>query len=442
MKLINIDEVSKTKRKLTLQIEPADLSEEKEEAYEELSKEAALPGFRKGKVPRKFLELRFDKTIRKEAFEDAINKALNDVSKEKEIRIIGKPTFEPSDFSDLVEKVSEEPVEVGVTVEVIPQFDLPQYTGLNLPIDFKNDEDSVVEKILGMNLQRSAFFMAVDNRPTREGDHVVVQCTTTRAGAEVPGLSAPRLMINDLGKGGFPAEFEKGLINVDKGASFEFDFSIEQGYPLFLEDGDNSCHTRCKILSISEKDLPDLDDDFAKDHGYDSLAAYREHLREEVKKSEDRILTNQKRNAVQDYLIDKTEVAVPSSLVQSDYMIIKYRRQMEARQRGDTDPMIPSDEEEVETMFQAEEETKRRLILHKIAEKESITITEDEYFDNMEVIARSRGEKNLDRFLAQIEKDGLESVYNEQFLFGKVIKWLVENNEFEISEPESPEAGS
>ncbi|KXK37545.1 trigger factor [bacterium] len=442
MKLINIDDVSKSKKKLTVQIEPTDLTVEKEEAYEELGKEAVIPGFRKGKVPRKFLELRFDKAVRKEAFGDAVFKALDDISKDRDLRIIGKPVFDPPEFDDLADKVCEEPVEMGVTIEVIPPFELPQYSQLKLPIELETNVEQMVDSLLEVTRQRSAIFTTVDDRPTCEGDHVVIQCTTTRGGEDFPAITAPRLMVNDLGDSGFPAAFEKGLVNLEKGANFDFDFSIESDHPLFLADGENSCHTRGKILSISEKDIPALDDDFAKDHNFESLAAFRKRLTEDVQHNEDRHLATKKRDTIQNYLLDNTDVVVPSSLIQNDYLLIRYRKLMDAQQHGDTGSMIPSDEEEVETMFQAEQESKRRLILQKIAEKEAITVSDDEYIESMIALARSRKEKNLDRFLAQVEKDGLEHFYKEQILFGKVGKWLVDHNEFEVNGSSAGETGS
>src|SRR3972149_4406268 len=125
MKVLNMEETSPTKRKLTLQIEPDDLALEAEEAYAELGKAAEIRGLRKGRVPRKFLEYRFDKTIHKEAFADAVRKGLEDAAKEKEFEAVGTPDFDESEFEAALEKAGEEPVEVSVTVEVVPEFDLP-----------------------------------------------------------------------------------------------------------------------------------------------------------------------------------------------------------------------------------------------------------------------------------------------------------------------------
>src|SRR5690606_13635283 len=87
------------------------------------------------------------------------------------------------------------------------------------------------------------------------------------------------------------------------------------------------------------------------------------------------------------------------------------------------------------TMYQARQEAKRELILAKIAEQEEMEVSDDEYYRTMSVRAKEEGQSNVDSFLADIDRRGLEDYYKEDILYSKVTGWLVENNEFEEVEP-------
>ncbi len=440
MKVLNIEEVSPTKRKLTLQIEPTDLEVEREEAYGELGKEAVLPGFRKGHVPRKFLELRFDKTIRKEAFGDAVNKAVVDASKEREMKAVGEPVFDPPDFSELAEKAVSEAVDLNVTVEVIPPFELPQYTGLKLPVESVSFRDQMIQDFIESERERAAYYVAVDDRPTKEGDIVVIDAYTTRGGEFFEGLTHPRMMVSPLGDSGNPRGFDEGLLNHRKGERFEYDFEVDSDHPLYTPDGVNTFHVKARIQQINERLIPDLDDEYAKDLGYDSMEQYRKAIQTRLQFNQSMILSRSKRNAIVNYLLENIEVSVPTSLIQVDYLTLKYDRESQLAERGESDHFLSAEEKsdiEVNTMYRAEQESKRKVILGRIAEKENITVTDDDYFSFMESVARAREEKNVDRFLAEVERKGLESVYRENLLRTKVVDWLIENNEFEVKEKDT-----
>lgn len=441
MKVLNVEEVSPTKRKLTLQIEPTDLEVEREEAYGELEKEAVLPGFRKGHVPRKFLELRFDKTIRKEAFGDAVNKALVDATKEREMQAVGQPVFDPPDLNELAEKAVSEPVDLSATVEVIPPFELPQYTGLKLPVETLTIGEQMVNEVIESERERAAYYVAVDDRPAKEGDFLVIDVSTTRGEEPFGGLTHSRFMVPMLGNSGNPKGFDDGLLNHRKGERFEFDFEVGSDHPFYTPDGTNTFHVKARIQQISERILPELDDEFAKDLGYESMESYRMTITSRMQFNQAMVLSRSRRNAIVNYLLENTELSVPASIIQMDYMKLKYERESQMAERGEGERFLSAEEQselEINTMFRAEQESKRKLILGKIAEKESITVTDDDYFSFMESVARARNEKNVDRFLAEVERKGLEDVYRENLLRNKVIEWLLDKNEFEVKETDTP----
>jgi trigger factor len=441
MKVTNTADLAPTKKKLTLQIEPGDLATEREEAYEELGKEAVIPGFRKGHVPRQFLEYRFDKTIRKEAFGEALEKAIRDAAKEQDLRFVGSPSIdEEEQLESIAEKATEEPVEINVTLEYVPPFELPEYKGLKFTLPEFHVTDAMVNAEIESHREAAAYYVAVDDRPSKEGDFLIVGIETTRDGKPFEPLTRQRLMVSNLGRESDLQGFDEGLLGKAKGEKFEIEFEVPQGHPLHEEGGVNTFKAAGKVHQISERLLPDLDDELAKDRGFKDLDEYRSRVRKALESRRDALMHVRKEQTVRDFLLGKAEITVPSAMIQANYLSLKHARRLRELEEGGGDQYIPAGERsraEMDTMFQAEQNAKERLLLHKIAETENLTVSDDEYYKRMANVARSRGEKNLDKFLADIDKHGMEDSYREDILMDKALHWLSENNQFETSpEPE------
>jgi trigger factor len=453
MKINNVEELSPTKRKLFLQIEPGDLDTEREEAYTELEKEAVLPGFRKGRVPRRFLEMRFDKTVRKEAFGEAIEKAIAKAIEEKELKLVGRPVTDPPELDSLAEKALSEPIEFNVTFEVVPPFELPQYKGLKLNIvDFSLNE-SLIDQYLQDERERSAFYTAVDDRSSQKGDMVTVEMSAFRDDQVLEDVENRLSYLNPLCGPNADQSFHEHFLNRKKGEAFEFDFPLREDDDYYLPEANNLLHYQAKILQISGCELPDLDDEFAKDKGYETLADYRTYLKKRTSTNSAYLNQLEQKRIINTHVMNNSHVIVPPTLINAEYELLKLRSTQDLRESGKL--LHPDEQAEVDAnlMLRAEDEVKRKLILHKIAETEGITLTDEEYIHNMESIARSQGEKNVDKFLAHIDRIGLESYYRESTLHKKVEIWLVVSNEFipvtktgkaeeTATEGESPQEGN
>lgn len=438
MKLVKIEDVSKTKKKLTLEIAPEDMEAQREEAYAELGKQAALPGFRPGKVPRRMLEWRFDKEVRKEAFGEALQKGFETYTKENELEVVGSPDIEDEDIEKAQERIMEEAVEITVGVEVIPPFTPAPYTEQEYEIEDLVVDEKLIDRMIENSRSRSAYFVTVDDRKSRKGDFLVVDIRSTRDGADEAGLTAERTLLRGVCEGERPDPLEEGFLDREKGETFEFDFTLPDDHPLYKADGVNEIHAVGKVHQINERHLPPLDDEFAIDQGFKDLEEYRQSFREGIEGRRAAALEDRKREAVIERLVEKTEIFVPTSMTQWNYYRMKFRREQENRQYGRSDADLTSEEKsalEAETLYEAERSAKERLVLKKIADLEKIEVSDDEYYAEMSQIARRRGEKNIDRFLAQIDRDGLEDSYKESIQIEKTVNWLVEHNQFKVIEP-------
>ncbi|MCA9429579.1 MAG: trigger factor [Candidatus Omnitrophica bacterium] len=438
MKVINIEDVSKTKRKLTLEIEPEDMQTEREEAYQELGKQAVLPGFRPGHVPRQMLEWRFDKDVRKEAFGEALQKAFEKATEDNKLHVVGRPDIDDEQIEKGQEEIVESPVSLDITFEVVPEFEPADYKDQTIEVEEYEVQESDVDRIIQSTRERSAFYNTVDDRKTQKGDYLVVDVKATRDGEDVPGLSAKETMLSGLCEDEEPSDFEKAFLDREKGEEFEFDFTLPEDHPLVSEEGSNEIHVRAKVRQINQRTLPALDDEFAKDLGFDTVEAYREKVREDIEHYGKHVIEDRKRSKLIEQILDKTEVFVPAVLTQTNYIQMKWSRDMENRRYGRSDDSLSAEEKsalESETMFEAEQAAKQRLVLTRIAEEEKLEVSDDEYFQAMAARAAERGETNVDKYLAQIDRDGLEERYKESILLDKTVDWLVEHNEFKMVKP-------
>ena len=382
------------------------------------------------------LEWRFDKDVRKEAFGEAIQKAFEMVTEENKLNIVGRPDIDEDQIEKGQEQIVESAVELDVTVEVVPEFELADYKGQEFEVEEYTVQDDYVEKKVIRNArERAAFYNTIDDRKTRKGDFLMVDVAAKRDGEDVPGLSATRTMLGALCEEDDPSDFEKAFLEREKGDPSNSISPFQRIIRLRLEDETNEIHVSAKVHQINERVLPPLDDEFAKDMGFDDLESYRTKLHGDLEHYGEHAIEDRKRAKVVEHVLEKTEVFVPAVLTQSNYIQMKWSRDMENRRYGRSDDSLSPEERsalESETMYEAEQAAKQRLILTKIAEEEKFEVSEEEYFNAMARRAMERGEKNVDRYLAQIDKDGLEDRYKESILLDKTIAWLLENNKFKV----------
>ena len=379
--------------KLTFEIQPDKIKEGLDIAFNKVKKSLNVPGFRKGRVPRQI----FNKMYGEEAlYQDALNALLpeayaNAVSESKI-----KPVSQPEINVESMEKDSAWVLSAKVTVE--PEVELGEYKGLEVMKHSTDVSDKEVADELERRRQQQAELVLKEDEPAVEGDTVVIDFEGKVDGKPFDGGKAENYSL-ELGSKTFIPGFEDQLVGHKAGDEVEVKVTFPDDYQAKDLQGKDAVF-EVKIHEVKQKELPELDDDFAKDidDDVDTLEELKAKVKDEIKEQKEAAA----KNAVQEEAISKAvENAkigdIPEAMIEDDV-----QRQMDQyfsgmQQQGINPDMYfkltGTSEEDLRKQFRegSEERVKTNLVLEAIVEKENIEISEDEINDEIKDLATQYG---------------------------------------------------
>lgn len=379
--------------KLTFKIQPDKIKEGLDIAFNKVKKSLNVPGFRKGRVPRQI----FNKMYGEEAlYQDALNALLpeayaNAVSESKI-----KPVSQPEINVESMEKDSAWVLSAKVTVE--PEVELGEYKGLEVMKHSTDVSDKEVADELERRRQQQAELVLKEDEPAAEGDTVVIDFEGKVDGKPFDGGKAENYSL-ELGSKTFIPGFEDQLVGHKAGDEVEVKVTFPDDYQAKNLQGKDAVF-EVKIHEVKQKELPELDDDFAKDidDDVDTLEELKAKVKDEIKEQKEAAA----KNAVQEEAISKAvENAkigdIPEAMIEDDV-----QRQMDQyfsgmQQQGINPDMYfkltGTSEEDLRKQFRegSEERVKTNLVLEAIVEKENIEVSEDEINDEIKDLATQYG---------------------------------------------------
>ena len=379
--------------KLTFEIQPDKIKEGLDIAFNKVKKSLNVPGFRKGRVPRQI----FNKMYGEEAlYQDALNALLpeayaNAVSESKI-----KPVSQPEINVESMEKDSAWVLSAKVTVE--PEVELGEYKGLEVMKHSTDVSDKEVADELERRRQQQAELVLKEDEPAAEGDTVVIDFEGKVDDKPFDGGKAENYSL-ELGSKTFIPGFEDQLVGHKAGDEVEVKVTFPDDYQAKDLQGKDAVF-EVKIHEVKQKELPELDDDFAKDidDDVDTLEELKAKVKDEIKEQKEAAA----KNAVQEEAISKAvENAkigdIPEAMIEDDV-----QRQMDQyfsgmQQQGINPDMYfkltGTSEEDLRKQFRegSEERVKTNLVLEAIVEKENIEISEDEINDEIKDLATQYG---------------------------------------------------
>ena len=379
--------------KLTFEIQPDKIKEGLDIAFNKVKKSLNVPGFRKGRVPRQI----FNKMYGEEAlYQDALNALLpeayaNAVSESKI-----KPVSQPEINVESMEKDSAWVLSAKVTVE--PEVELGEYKGLEVMKHSTDVSDKEVADELERRRQQQAELVLKEDEPAAEGDTVVIDFEGKVDGKPFDGGKAENYSL-ELGSKTFIPGFEDQLVGHKAGDEVEVKVTFPDDYQAKDLQGKDAVF-EVKIHEVKQKELPELDDDFAKDidDDVDTLEELKAKAKDEIKEQKEAAA----KNAVQEEAISKAvENAkigdIPEAMIEDDV-----QRQMDQyfsgmQQQGINPDMYfkltGTSEEDLRKQFRegSEERVKTNLVLEAIVEKENIEVSEDEINDEIKDLATQYG---------------------------------------------------
>jgi trigger factor len=419
--LQQVETLSPTTRKLTISVPKEVIQSETDSIYNRIQMTTNIPGFRPGRVPRAILQKRFGKNVEAQIIEKVVPEYYMKAVEEASIEPVGYPKID-----DRIEVKPGEPLSFSVTVEVKPEVEGLNYEGITLKKKEADVTDEEVEKSINLLRESKALYSSTEE-PLQKDDMAIIDCEAFCDNEKIEELTHKEFPFV-LGSDAMPEEFSDGLTGARKGDEKEIKVSFADDYPNSTVAGKEIVF-KVKVAEGKKKNLPPLDDDFAKDADCETMDELRNKIRENLlKRKKDRINLEYKKEIL-DELLKRHEVDAPSSMIESEIESLVMQKKQEAARKGED---AGTDEDLIKAVRpRAEENVKSVLILEAIGKKENIEVTEDEISKSIEEIADRHGLKPDEvRKLYAVREGSMDALKSR--LFGdKVLEFILEKSTIE-----------
>lgn len=424
---------------LEIEITPEKTKQTYEQVIQNLSRSANIPGFRKGKVPRQILLQRLGTTrIKAAALEELIQDGITEAVKQEDIKAIGQPQLRSS-FDDLINNYEPgKPLTFSATVDVPPEVKLNQYTDLHIKAEEITYDPAKVDQVLENERQQMATLIPVEGRPAQLGDIVVVDFKGVLAKAEgedeaaepkaIPGGEATDFQV-ELQEDKFIPGFVTGIVGMKPTETKEISATFPDPYANEDLAGKSAIFT-VTLKEIKEKELPELNDDFAKDVSEkETLAELRTDLEEKFQKEAEQKTKENKQEALLKELLKHVEIDLPETMIEREVDNMLTQTAMRIAQQGldvkrfFTADVIPQLRQR--SRDEAIERLKRTLALEEISKRESIQVTDEEVATKVKELTEQLSGQDYD-------PDRLQEYVKDQLLTEKTIDWLLEHATVEL----------
>jgi trigger factor len=429
---MEVTELGPMKRALKIEVPADEVTQRLARAYVELNRQVNIPGFRPGKAPLALLEKRYAKTVE----EDVIRNLVPDFY-DKAVRQAGiVPVFVKIPPLDRVKIKKDEPFTFTATVEIKPTIELRDYKAPS-PISLKPDKRTVTDEQLDRGLevlrqQQARLEAAPAGHTIVDEDYIVLDVQGTLDGAPLEGTNKE----GQLHKVGSRASVLGLEIDSHVGGKKEADvLEISQPYPASHPDPRVAGKTvvfTLTIKSVKEKKLPALDDEFAKDCGpYTSLQEIKDKLRSGMEQALKREIEDTYKDTIIKRLVETHHFDLPETLVERELEAI-IRQHVQQQQRKEGAQEAPGTEDLTSLRQEHRDEAARRvklgLVLETIAEKEGLTVTQDDF--NAEIVRLASELKMPVADLVKMVKTGGQESIDElraRILEGKALDFVYRN---------------
>jgi trigger factor len=416
-----LEEISSVKKKLEIEIEAGEVNKKIEEAYRELRKGVKLPGFRPGKVPRKILERRFGNQVIDDVTRRLVNETLPKAVEETKTIPLSMPIIENE-----ILKLGQN-FRYSAIMEVRPEFELKDYMGLEVEKELFSVADEDVEAQMEEIRKTHGQLSSVETeRGIKEEDFAVIEYEGLEDGKALEGIKNSNFLVR-VGSNDFHPDFEKALIGLKKGEMSEFNVDFEDDYSQPKLAG-KSVKFNVKVIDIKEMDLPELNDDFAKNLGADfqDLDDLKDKIRETLTDREEKRVDRELKMRLLKKVSDSVDFELPESLLESELNgAMESIRQNLLRSGSNMEKAGLNEEKLKEDLRPASEKrVKDMLVLGEIARGNDLDITEAELLAGFKELALSTGQ-DPEALRQYYEANNLRESFRQQLLEEKTLNYLV-----------------
>ena len=315
---LQVEKLEKNMAKLTIEASAEDFENAVQKAYLKMKGRINIPGFRKGKAPRKMIEKMYGQGI---FFEDAANalipeqyeKAIEDC----DLEIVSQPEI------DVVQIESGKPFIFTATVAVKPEVTLGEYKGVEVPKSEVEVTDEEIQAEIDKEREKNSRMIDIDDRAVENGDIIKLDFDGSVDGVPFEGGKAENYELT-IGSGSFIPGFEDQLIGAKIGEELDVNVTFPEEYHAKDLAG-KAAVFKCKVNEIKVKELPEADDEFASEVSeFENMDEYKADIKKNLLERKERTAKSQKENAVVEKIIENATMEIPDAMVDT-----QIRNQME-----------------------------------------------------------------------------------------------------------------
>ena len=421
--MATVEKLENNKAKLTITVDPATFADAMQKAYVKNVKKYNVPGFRKGKAPRKVVESMYGEGVfYEDAFELVYGKAYDDAVAENGLEPVDRPEISIDEIG------SQEGLVFTAEVVLKPEVSLGDYKGIEVVRRAYTVKDEELDAVLQQEREKAARYIEMD-RPVENGDRVVLDYSGSVDGVKFDGGTAQDQTL-EIGSGAFIPGFEEQLVGMTAGETKDIQVKFPEEYHAEDLKGKDAVFT-VTIKTIQVKELPELDDEFIKDISeFDTIEEYKADKRAQLeKRNEERAKGQMEDEAIQK-AAQNANMDIPEVMInrQMDYMLqdITYRLASSGLSLEDYCKYMGTDVQTLREGYRAEAENRVRiqLTLEAIAKAEAIEADEETLEKQVKEFAERTGVE-ADEFKNRLSQDDWD-YFKERVIAEKTVQCIMD----------------
>jgi trigger factor len=396
---VNIENTSSLRRKLTIELEPAEINRELDRAYNELRRTVQIKGFRPGRAPRKLLERLFGDQVRGDVVQRLINEYTDKALKENNFSPVAVPEI-VTEETDL----AKPSMRFSATFDIKPEIVVRDYQGLKVQKPEVQVSEQDIDTALDRLRERQAVLRKVEDRTVVEtGDFVLAEAEGSVDGKPLPGAKIEERLL-EVSPKALAHGLDEVLTGSGTGKPVQTTRSYATDYPE-KELAGRDVEWRCTVKEIFRRELPNLDDEFAKDQGdFRNLEALRTKVREQLVERARDEADARARQGLLDLIIERNPIEVPESLVAREQQALEAELAATLEASGlvheQAAEQVRANSEELKA--RAEKRARSGLIIDALADQEKVEVDDDQVADRIASIVTRSGR----------ERDRMASLYS------------------------------
>ncbi|MDR0267729.1 trigger factor [Paenibacillus sp.] len=410
------------------------VSDALDKAFTKVAKKANVPGFRKGKVPRSIFEARYGvEALYQDAIDILLPEVYTEAVNETDIFPVDRPEVEIDQFA------KGQAFKFKAKVTVKPEVTLGEYKGVEVPAQkIEVSEEEVGEELKRLQ-ERHAELAVIDEGAAQEGDIAVIDFDGYVDDVPFEGGKAERYSL-ELGSGTFIPGFEEQVVGLATGDFKDVEVTFPETYHA-EELANKQAVFKVKVHEIKRKQLPELDDEFAKDVSeFETLNEYKEDLKKELLARKEQEAKGKKEAVVVDKVSENAEVEIPEAMINSEVQNMMRDFDNRLRNQGMNLEMFlgfsgqTSADLQEQMKDDAEKRVRNNIVLEQVAKEENVEVTEEDINKELETMAVAY-KRTADEIRNILTANGSLASLRDEISLRKTVEILVENSkEVEVSE--------